>query len=308
MGRWHCLILSPGKPNQALAAVCLDRGERCPDLKDSCVRRSKPPVSLFHSLCALSPAIAGVSPACRLPLGKIPLYALHMQQAPNTSECALPRLTSLARHGFTLLEVMISVAILAVILAGVMGGFGGLVQGRQTLDGEQRVANLFTSFSERMRDVPWTDLGTNEAPWSRDNPITAADDTFLGDDPGLADDRVLQTIDGRATLGITDQELGLENLRVNLEYFYALSDTDLGVVGYMDDPENADFLIGLPRDLEAGLVVWRVTVRWGDDLERQPNCGERDENDDHPYYACGDHLGRVDDCHGYFGVPVGCSQ
>lgn len=191
-----------------------------------------------------------------------------------------------ARQGFTFVEVMISAALLAVVLAGVMGGYASMLKGRESLRDDQMVHDLVRRFAERLSSVPWEDLGTATAAWSIERPVGT--DSFISDDPNIANStsvplataerRILQTLDSGNSLGMLDGPTGLEDLQIYIEYYRAVDD-ELGNLGLMDaagfnsvsDYRNANLtpydFTGVPNSIEEGIVVYRLVITWG--LERE---------------------------------------
>jgi prepilin-type N-terminal cleavage/methylation domain-containing protein len=178
-------------------------------------------------------------------------------------------------RGFSLLEVMIAVAILAVALTALLGNLGTLdsahVANRETAKA-QEIAQVL---AERIQGARWTRLGTADEPWSwhRREPRSASDtpairpmtetDTtsgWIASAPRLVHNLLLQAPSG-AGLGIEREPSGLDDLAVYLEYYRPAATADAATwsrrADYALAEDPATFSFG---ETDAALV--RIVVRW----------------------------------------------
>ena len=216
-----------------------------------------------------------------------PVCSGHRSAGELCRRCVADLSQIMNRRGMSLVEVIIAAAILAIILSGVLGSYGSLVQGGQNLRQDQQVHNIQLMMAERLREVPWDELGTAAAPWSLQRQVGT--DTFMTDDASIgdsasnlaitADRRILQITDTATNLGVLDAPTGIEGLEVYVEYYRAVTDGS-GNEGVMDESTGlfqtaadyttanlAPFLLGgIPSSVDEGIVVWRLVISWDDGL------------------------------------------
>jgi len=176
------------------------------------------------------------------------------------SRGSLPRAPR--RDGFTLLEVMIVVAIMSTCLAAMIGQIYTLNQAQQATRQMARVQELAQVMAERIQGAAWVRLGTTSEPWSwhrRDDPAAA--------NPPLSE-FAADPNHNLATLGLIQERSGLANVRVHLEYYrntILLGVTDnrtwatnraVAFHRLLEDPAAFD----LRNELND--IIIRVVVRW----------------------------------------------
>jgi hypothetical protein len=132
-----------------------------------------------------------------------------------------------AARGLTIIEVMISSMILAVILTGMLGYLGSLHQARTADADEAMVNDLLRTMAERFLGASWNDLGRrvnltatgydpNAWSWPRRATPRVANDPWYQDQPLTEDAQ-----DPNSNLirqGISKRTVGIEGLRVYVEY------------------------------------------------------------------------------------------
>lgn len=173
--------------------------------------------------------------------------------------------TSPIRSAFSLVEVMISLSILAVVTSALFSGIFGLAQASGMNRQQAQARALTLALSNAFAAAPFERLRTTQLRWSLGRfcptggalpptialaPFPAGDAVVpLTDDPNAASDRCLlrYTATGVAGLGVLDAPTGLADLKVWVEY-YRGSDFDkdgdgiiqatpsLGEAGLIDTP------------------------------------------------------------------------
>lgn len=105
----------------------------------------------------------------------------------------LARSPSKSRSGLSLLEIMISLSILATVLASVSGGIFALTSSRQAMDEELVVSDVMRLWSERLMGADWDWLGRErsddplQGAWSWQRPEIDAAALLPGDHPPLSE-------------------------------------------------------------------------------------------------------------------------
>lgn len=131
----------------------------------------------------------------------------------------------LSRQGLSLLEVMISLAILGTVMASVSGGIFSLTTAKRAASEEVLVSNLMQMWSERIMGADWEWLGRDRSDdtllrgaWAWQRPEVGENAALPGEyqplREGVLDPRHSATVQ---LLG--DDQSGLENLSLYLEYY-----------------------------------------------------------------------------------------
>ncbi len=136
---------------------------------------------------------------------------------------------SLNRHaGFSILEVMIAIAILTTALAAIIGVIYTLHQSRTALDEEIKAQAIAQIMVERLQGARWDDLGKDVAEypnrnawsWHRraTNQLAYVSATGAPVVPPMTE-RAARDVDDLIKLGILTEPSGMNDLRVYLEYY-----------------------------------------------------------------------------------------
>ena len=138
------------------------------------------------------------------------------------------------QRGFSLIEVMISLSILAIGILAIVGQMASL----NTVRANDRDALAFdlmlNELQERFQGCRWEALGTDKLPWSlpRHPDAASTDRQPMVDDATVTADRDL------LRMGLISKRLGIPGLKIYVEYYRgaATRDADLKVTtaGMMD--------------------------------------------------------------------------
>lgn len=133
----------------------------------------------------------------------------------------------LARQGFSLLEVMIALAILATVLASIAGGIVSLTSAKRSASEETEVSDLMRRWSERIIGGDWEWLGRDRSEdplngaWSWQRPETEPP-LALGEYPPLREG-VKEKHNNAAIQVLGTEQSGLTDLRLYLEYYQPIA-------------------------------------------------------------------------------------
>jgi prepilin-type N-terminal cleavage/methylation domain-containing protein len=135
---------------------------------------------------------------------------------------------SLLRQGLSMLEVMISIAIMASALAMVGGLMFTLHQGRSMIDEEIKVQAIAQIITERLQGARWDDLGRdiadypNRNSWSWHRRATKQLAIVPSMNPLVTppmQEKAARAVDDLVKCGILTEPSGVRNLKVYLEYY-----------------------------------------------------------------------------------------
>lgn len=128
-------------------------------------------------------------------------------------------------RAFTLLEVLMSLTILAVGILAVLGHIATLHSVREAAERSTAVENFANEMMERIVGGRWEILGTTDAPWTLARPYYLPP---AGSNPPMSDDATIAPlpVNNLITMGITRSGVGLRNLRVYVDYYRAVADLD----------------------------------------------------------------------------------
>lgn len=184
----------------------------------------------------------------------------------------LPRCANI-RQGFSILEVMIAIAILATALSIVGGTMYTMQQGRTAMDEEIKVQAIAQVMTERLQGARWDDLGKDVSTyvgrnaWSWHRRATKQLVYAPTMDPTITppmQEKAARKVDDLIEQGIITDPSGVRNLKVYLEY-YQMKLTESLNTRLVNDP-TLD-----PRQ------VWMETV--GDPIRGIPPSGpDKDDN------------------------------
>ncbi len=155
--------------------------------------------------------------------------------------------------GFTLLEVMIAVAILTITTGAVMAGFAGLVGVRRESNDVNTINALLRDLDNRIQGASPEDILSANT-WLRPRPALAADNTIatIDSNNGPLDDSSL------IALGLLDGEgSGINGLAVYIEYYRGLRTISDPVSGR----ESLDTLPPYAQMLSNPAFDWQRTLR-----------------------------------------------
>ena len=209
-------------------------------------------------------------------------------QATQADDNAQVRITNrmgrtLAYQGLALLEVMISLAILATVLASLSAGIYGLSSSRRAAQEDAAVGSVMRRGAERLMGAEWEWLGRDRIDdpqrgawtWPRpqtDKPLTA------GAHPPLREDAGNATNDVRTQL-LAGSRSGLDDLRLYLEYYrpaaleLCFTPVDRTAAATMWSDIREAHRLPLPMDLRqhTDAVVVRLLATWAtnDGVARQ---------------------------------------
>lgn len=138
------------------------------------------------------------------------------------------RPSSIGRQGFSLVEVLIALSVMAVGILALMSSIGALHSSRNTAADANRVHALVQTISERLASLPWDTLGNRDnptAPWSQSRSagmaISLVNSHTSYNRPPLTENAVLDE-DNLLKQGLLSQPARVRNLRVYIEYYRAL--------------------------------------------------------------------------------------
>ena len=148
---------------------------------------------------------------------------------PETTQVRIARSEGrvLARQGFSLLEVMIALAILATVLASIAGGIVSLTSAKRSASEETAVSDLMRRWSERIIGGDWEWLGRDRSEdplngaWSWQRPETESP-LAQGDYPPLREG-VKEQHNNAAIQVLGTEQSGLTDLRLYLEYYQPIA-------------------------------------------------------------------------------------
>lgn len=179
-----------------------------------------------------------------------------------------------SRSGLSLLEIMISLSILATVLASVSGGIFALTSSRQAMDEELVVSDVMRLWSERLMGADWDWLGRDrpddplQGAWSWQRPELDAAALLPGDHPPMSESVPIGS-GNTATLLLSGTASGVRDLQLFLEYYRpAVMDACLATPPGSDEDawalnRNVHRLTP-PIDLrqQHQAVVIRLSARW----------------------------------------------
>lgn len=153
--------------------------------------------------------------------------------------------------GFTIIEVMISLAILAVGVAAILTHMFTLKSVRDASRDAAIVENVANELIERFSGARWEVLGTTSVVWSVHRPYTilAVGNPLTDTNDG--------SINSLVTIGVLKQPTGMKDLRVYIDYYRAMSEVDTaglpipGQMGLMDG-EDVTYI-----SLSGLKAIWR---------------------------------------------------
>jgi len=145
------------------------------------------------------------------------------------------------RWAFSMIEVMVAVAILATALSIMLGTIYTMHQSRAAIDEEIKVQAIAQNLVERMQGARWDDLGkdvpgyTGHNAWSWHRRATrqlAISPTMIN---GPMQDDAASDYDDLTKLGLLTERSGVPGLRVYLEY-YQMKVMDVVATRMTDSP------------------------------------------------------------------------
>lgn len=148
---------------------------------------------------------------------------------PETTQVRIARSEGrvLARQGFSLLEVMIALAILATVLASIAGGIVSLTSAKRSASEETAVSDLMRMWTERIMGGDWEWLGRDRSEdplsgaWSWQRPETDAP-LAKGEFPPLQEG-VKNSKNDAAIQVLGTEKSGLADLHLYLEYYQPIA-------------------------------------------------------------------------------------
>ena len=144
------------------------------------------------------------------------------------------------RSAFSMIEVMVAVAVVAIGLMALLEGIATQKVARDGVRDSQRVAALLTALNERLISQEWRTLGVDGpndpagTGWSTPTPFDIANPLAGGKPEALL-----------LRHGLLVQPTGLQNLRVYVEYYRA--ETQFGGARGLLDNDTGGFVSNRPR-------------------------------------------------------------
>ena len=161
------------------------------------------------------------------------------------------RLSSYAAvRAFTIMEVMVSLTILAVGISAILSNMFTLKLARDATRDAAIVENLANELIERFSGARWEALGTPVIKWSIHRPYSTSVGNPLTDKDDGSDNSLI-------ALGILRQPTGMKDLRVYIDYYRGMRELDaaglpiVGKSGLMDG-EGSTF-----NSLTELRTIWR---------------------------------------------------
>jgi prepilin-type N-terminal cleavage/methylation domain-containing protein len=140
-----------------------------------------------------------------------------------------------SNRGFTILEVMVALALMATTTTLMISNWAGLNEGRRRVIERQQAQALIAEIIERLGTLDWGALGSTGAPWSQGRFFDRAAGAAIGR-PALQENAASAEDDINAQ-GLAVGSTGLHDLRIYIEYYHALDlDTTPGLI----QPADAD--------------------------------------------------------------------
>lgn len=186
----------------------------------------------------------------------------------------LARPPSNSRSGLSLLEIMISLAILATVLASVSGGIFTLTSSRQAMDEDLAVSDVMRLWSERLMGADWDWLGRErfddplQGAWSWQRPEIDATELLPGDHLPMSEAVPIGT-GNTATLLLSGTTSGVSELQLFLEYYRpAVMDACLATPAGSEEDlwalNRSVYRLTPPIDLrqQHQAVVIRLSAHW----------------------------------------------
>lgn len=137
--------------------------------------------------------------------------------------------TSLHKRGFSLVEVMIAVAILATVLTAMAGNIFTLHKAHESTKELAKAQEIAQVLAERAQGATWHSLGQTAQPWSWHRRVGAA-----ADRPQPMTDVAADPNNDLQSLGILSQPSGLADINVYLEYY---------LMGLFVDPTSSAWMV-----------------------------------------------------------------
>lgn len=180
----------------------------------------------------------------------------------------------LSRLGLSLLEVMISLAVLATVMASVSGGIFALSTAQRAAQENAAITGMMQMWSERLMGADWEWLGRDQlddplrGAWSWQRPEIEGTPA-TGDHPPLQEKAAKNIHDATVQL-LADAPSGVTDLRCYLEYYHPIAmelcfmpDADTDVRALWNDVRPM-YRLPPPIDLRQHLdaVVIRLSATW----------------------------------------------
>ena len=153
-----------------------------------------------------------------------PVHTQAMDPSPRNLLAADVSANRRAR-GFTILEVMIALALLATASMTIMSNWAGLHDTRRTIQERQKAQAVLQGVAERLISLEGGALGTKAAPWSQGRFFDrkAKDDSArIGRAP--LSETATADADNLVRQGLVANGTGLTGLKIYIEYYRAVRD------------------------------------------------------------------------------------
>ncbi len=183
-----------------------------------------------------------------------------------------PGTGAMVRNGFTMLEVMISLAVLATVLASVMGSIYTLHTAQIQAKERARVEELGRLLTERLMGAQWDSIGrrdqsdANFGAWSWHRRHPELGDAVAPRLPPLHEGREIPDDQNLEAIGLLSGPSELDDLKVYLEYYKR--DALEALLTFTPDPSDPDHT--LTKVWAESRQLHRIDEETPDDLSTSP--------------------------------------
>ena len=124
-------------------------------------------------------------------------------------------------HGFTIIEVMISLSIMAIGISAILSHMMTLKSVREASRDAVILENLVGELVERFSGSRWEVLGTTASKWSLPRPAIATAGAA-----GPMTDSIIPSDNSLISLGILQKPTGIRDLKIYIDYYRGMTEYD----------------------------------------------------------------------------------